>query len=145
LNQVNAPREPRAALIDSVGMDALLGVTNFVQAYMFKDQGVLQEGKIMRALGFDFHELNGSFVAAASVNAFMCHASAVAVAMRYLMPQAGHKYADARPVADPDTGLVFGLRDHYSEDRGERFVNLEANYGYSAGITNGGRIIKRTD
>jgi len=145
LNQANAPKAPRACLVDAVGMDALLGVTNFVQAYMFADNQVLKEGKVMRALGFDFHELNGSFTSAASVLAFQCHASAIAVAMRYLMPQPGHTYNDARAVADPDTGLVFGLRDFYDNSRGERFIAMECNYAYSQGITQGGRIIKRSD
>ncbi len=145
LNQANAPRTPRAALIDSVGMDALLGVTNFVQAYMFKDAGVLQEGRVMRALGFDFFEMNGSFGSVNSTLAFMCHGSAIAIAMRYLQPQPGNLYTDARPIADPDTGLVFGLRDHFDNNTGTRFVNLECNFGYAPGLTQGGRIIKRTD
>jgi hypothetical protein len=144
LNTQNAPRSPRAMLLDCVPFDALLGVTNFIQAYMFKDQGVLQEGRIIRALGFDFFELNGLFTQP-SVMGFAAHASAIAIAMRYLMPQKGNSYSDARAVTDPKTGLTFGLRDHFDNNTGTRYVNLEANYGYSVGITMGGSIFKRTD
>ena len=145
LNQANAPKQPRFALLDAVGMDALLGVTNFVQAQMFADQNVLTEGKIMRALGFDFYELNSSFVSAASVNAFIGHGSAIAIAMRYLAPQAGNSYSDARAVTDPGTGITIGLRDHFDNNTGTRSLNLEANYGYSVGLTTAARILKRTD
>lgn len=145
LNQNNAPKANRFALIDCVGMDALLAVTNFVQAQMFADNTVLQEGKIMRALGFNFYELNSSFVSAASVNALLGHPQAIAVAMRYVAPQRADAYDMAQAFADPRTGAVFGLRDHYDTNTGTRYISMEANYGYAAGITNGARIIKRLD
>src|SRR5262245_44974538 len=66
LNVANAPKFPRSGLLDCVGMDALLAVTNFVQAHMFYDNMVLKEGKVMRALGFDLYEMNGAFGSAAS-------------------------------------------------------------------------------
>lgn len=145
LDQANAPRAPRVTLMDSVGMDALLAVTNFVQAYMFADNNVLKEGRVMRALGADLYALNGSFVAAASVNAFFAHPSAIAVAMRYLTPQRAESYDFAEQFSDPNTGMTMGLRDYYDPLTGTRYLAIEANYGYSAGITNGGRILKRTD
>jgi len=145
LNQANAPKSPRFALVDAVGMDALLAVTNFVQAQMFKDNAVLTEGKVMRALGFDFNELNSSFVSANSVNAFLGHASAIAIAMRYVQPQRPDRYDNAQAYSDPTTGATFGLRDVYDPLTGTRYVALECNYGYSVGITNGARLIGRTD
>jgi hypothetical protein len=145
LNQANAPKKNRFALIDAVGYDALLSVTNFVQAHMFADNQVLKEGRIMRAMGFDFHELNGSFVSAASVNAFVGHASAIAIAMRYLAPQKPSEYDNAGAYTDPKSGATIGLRDFYDPATGMRYIALEANFGKSAGITNGARIIKRTD
>lgn len=145
LNQDNCPADPRTAIIDCVPYDALLSVTNFVQAYMFKDSGVLQEGRIMRALGFDFHEVNSVFGSVNSVMGFCAHASAVAVAMRYLEPQKGNTYSDTRAVSDPETGLTFGLRDHFDNNTGTRYLNLECNYGYSVGLSSGGRILKQTD
>jgi hypothetical protein len=142
LNQGNAPIQPRACLLDCVPMDSLLAVTNFVQAQMFKDTGVLQEGKIMRALGMDFYELNNLWVTC--VIGFAAHASAIAIAMRYLAPQPGHTYSDARAVTDPGTGATFGIRDHYDNNTGTRYLNLECNYGYSVGITAGGVVYVNT-
>ena len=145
LNQGNSPKSPRNALVDAVGIDALLAVTNFVQAQMFKDQGVLQEGRVTRALGFDFFELNGSFVSAASVQAFFAHPQAIATAIRYVAPQRPDRYDTAMQLADGNTGATIGMRDFYDPATGTRYIALECNYGYSAGITLGGRIIKRTD
>ena len=145
LNKANVPDISRSALIDADGYDALLSVTNFVQAYMFKDAGVLQEGKLMRALGMDFFETNGLFTAANSVMAFCSHQDAIAIGMRYLAPQEGNTYNTATPISDPKTGMVIGLRDHYDNNTGTRYVNLECLYGYTVGLTNGGRILKRTD
>jgi hypothetical protein len=145
LDQANVPRSPRVTLMDSVGMDALLAVTNFVQAYMFADNNVLKEGRVARALGADLYSLNGSFVAAASVNCFFAHPSAIAVAMRYLPPQRPENYDVAESFTDPNTGATIGLRDYYDPLTGTRYLAMECNYGYSAGITNGGRILKRTD
>lgn len=145
LNQANCPKQGRFCVIDAASMDSLLAVTNFVQAHMFADNTVLREGRIMRALGFDFFELNGSFVAANSVQALLGSGQAIAIAMRYLEPQKPDAYEVAQAFTDPKTGATFGVRDVYDPLTGRRYVAFECNYGYSAGITNGARLIKRTD
>lgn len=145
LNQANAPREMRGYIMDVVGMDALLAVTNFVNASFFADNTVLREGRVMRAIGNDIYTVNGSFVAANSINLFLAHPSAIAVAMRYLQPQNPEEYTDARAVADPRTGATFGIRDMFDPLTGTRYVALEANFGYAVGISNAARILKRTD
>lgn len=142
LDTLDCPQEDRFALVSTLGMDALLAVTNFVQAQMFYDNTVLREGRVMRALGFDFHTLNGLFTPASnSINAFIGHAQAIAIAMRYLRPQKPEAYELAEAFSDPETGATFGIRKFYDEARGEDFVAFEANYGYSVGITRAGQII----
>jgi hypothetical protein len=73
------------------------------------------------------------------------HPDAIAVGMRYLMPQAGNTYQQAMPITDAETGLTVGLRDHYDNNTGTRYVNLECLYGYTVGLTNCGRTIYRSD
>lgn len=141
LNNVNVPRTPRALILDCDPYDALLGVTNFVQAHMFGDRVAIAEGKVPRALGFDLYELNNPFTSV-SVMGFAAHSSAIAIAMRYLQPQSPERYDYAAPVTDPGTGLTFGIRSHYDPNTGTYYTNLEANYGYSVGITNAGRTIR---
>lgn len=142
LNQANVPMANRFNLVDTVGMDALLAVTNFVQAHMFADNRVLQEGKVMRALGFDMYELNGLFTPAAnSVMAFLGQAAAIAVAMRYVRPQKPAEYEVAESFGDPRSGATFGLRKFYDTSAGSDFMALEANWGKSVGIAQCARII----
>ncbi len=145
LNKANAPIMPRTTFLDCDPYDVLLGITNFVQAQMFADNQVLKEGRIGRALGTDLIEINNLFASGASVMAFMAHPDAIAVAMRYVEPQAGNKYSNLQRIEDPETGLVIGLREHYDENVGEAYINLECLYGYTVGLTNCGRILKRAD
>lgn len=145
LNLANVPTDPRNMLIDCSPFDVLLGVTAFRDASQFRDPAVLAEGRILRALGMDFWEINSLFNTANSIMAFVAHPDSIAVAMRYLAPQAGHKYSEAMPITDPETGLTIGLRSHYDENTGTAFTNLECLYGYTVGLTNCGRIIKRLD
>lgn len=145
LNQQNVPRAPRAAILDCVPYDALLGVTNFVQAHMFADNNVLKEGKVMRALGMDLFEVNSVFGSINSVMGLIAHASAIAIAMRYVAPQRPTEYDNAGAFSDPRTGATFGLRDFYDPATGNRYIALEANYGYVKGLTNSARLLKRSD
>jgi hypothetical protein len=82
-------------------------------------------------------------VSAASVNAFLGHPQSIAVAMRYVAPQTPSAYDNAQAFTDPRTGATFGLRDFYDPATGNRYITMECNYGYAAGITRGGQIIKR--
>jgi hypothetical protein len=146
LNQANAPYRDRVLMLDCVPFDSLLAITNFVQAYMTRiDDKVLQEGYIGRALGFNLAEINSLFPSGNSVMGLAAHPSSIAIAMRYLQPQRPDRYDRAEPIGDPTTGAVIGLRDHYDTNTGSRYVNLECNYGYSVGISNGARLIKQTD
>lgn len=145
LNQNDVPMDPRSLILDCTPMDSLLSVTNFVQAYAFADNQVIQEGRVRRALGFDLYELNNLFTSGASVMGFACHPNAIAIAMRYLAPQSGNTYEAAGPVTDPETGLTLGLRQFYDNATGTRYIAMEANYGYARGLSTGGRVIKRTD
>lgn len=142
LNNSKCPSVGRSLILDVDPFDNLLGISNFIQVNLSGSNETLREGRIGRALGLDIYESNG-LPGTNSVMGFIGHASAIAIAMRYLMPQPGHKYDIARAVSDPVTGAVFGIRSHYSEARGDRYLNLEANYGYAVGITHGGRVIKR--
>lgn len=144
LSNSKCPPMNRVMILDVDPFDNLLGISNFIQVNLAGNNETLRDGRIGRALGLDIFESNG-LPGTNSVMGFMGHASAIAIAMRYLRPQEGHKYDIARPVSDPETGATFGMRAFYDENLGNRYIALEANYGYSVGITHGGRVIKRLD
>ena len=142
LNDANAPMEPRSMILDLDPYDNLLGISNFLQANLANSDETLRQGKTGRIFGMTAWETN-ALPGTGSVMGFAAHASAIGIAMRYLMPQEGNKYAEARAVTDPDTGATFGIRLHYDENTGTQYLNLEANYGYAVGISNGARLFKR--
>lgn len=144
LSNAKVPPIGRNMILDVNPFDNLLGISNFLQVNLAGNNETLREGRIGRALGMDIYETNG-MPGTNSVMGFFGHATAIAIAMRYLMPQDGHTYRDARPVTHEGTGLTMGLRDHYDNNTGTRYINLEANYGYAVGISNGARVIKRLD
>jgi hypothetical protein len=144
LSNDKVPAVGRSLILDVNPFDNLLGISNFLQVNLSGSQETLRDGRIGRALGLDVYETNG-LPGTNSVMGLIGHPDAIAVAARYLQPQEGHTYADARPITDPDTGLTIGFRRHYDNNTGTAYVNIEANYGYSKGITNGARVIKRLD
>lgn len=144
LNDANAPITPRALVLDLDPYDNLLGISNFLQANLAGNSDALREGRTGSIFGMTTWETN-ALPGTGSVMGFAAHASAIAIAMRYLAPQPGHNYSIANSVTDPGTGATFGIRKHYDENTGTSYMNLEANYGYSTGITNGARLYKRAD
>ncbi len=142
LSQNKVPAFGRALILDVAPFDNLLGISNFIQVNLSGSQETLRDGRIGRALGLDVYESN-ALAGTNSVMGLIGHPNAIAVAARYLSPQDGHTYADARPITDPDTGLTIGFRRHYDNNTGTAYVNIECNYGYSLGISNGARVIQR--
>lgn len=145
LNQQKAPVAPRAVVLDNTPYDALLGTTQFIQAQIAGNAQAMREGAVGRVLGADVYETN-ALPGTNSVMGFIAQSSAIACAFRYLDPGIGSQYyIESRPVTDPDTGITAGLRHHYDPNTGTEYVNLEATYGYAAGLTNCARLFGRTD
>jgi hypothetical protein len=146
LNQNKVPATPRSFVLDNIPYDSLLGTTQFMQAMIAGSAAGLREGSVGQVLGAAVFETN-ALPGTNSVMGFYAGPSAIAIAMRYLSPgEAGQQYyIDAKPVSDPDTGITMGLRHHYDPNTGTEYVNLEANYGYAAGMTQAARIFSRTD
>jgi hypothetical protein len=144
LNTNKAPIIGRSLVLDVAPYNSLLTITNFIQTYAYGSRTPIVEAQIPRALGFDIFETNG-LPLTNSVMGFAAVPSAIAIAMRYLQPGSDQYYIDARPVADPNTGATMGYRRHYDPNTGNEYINLECNYGYSAGITQGLEFFSRTD
>lgn len=142
LSTNKVPFQGRSMILDVAPFDNLLGISNFLQVNLAGSNETLREGQVGRALGFQVYETNG-LAGTGSVMGFMGHMSGIAIASRYLAPQDPGAYMSAGPVTDPATGLTLGFRKHYDPNTGTAYINLEANYGYSVGISNGLRVIKR--
>ena len=101
------------------------------------------EGMVKRLAGFNLHETTiiPSDHAERLVG-FAAHASAVAVAMRYLQPVADYQQAGA--VTDPATGMTFGYLRFTDTRANKVFVTLECLYGFVAAKTDALKRIVKT-
>lgn len=144
LQQAKVPGMGRSMVLDVEPFDNLIGLSQFLIAQNAGDSNALREGQTGRIFGLDVFETNG-MPGTTSVMGFLGHNTAIAVAMRYLKPQEPAAYAAAMPVMDKETGMTFGFRKHYDPNTGIAYLNLEANYGYAVGISNGLRVLKRAN
>jgi hypothetical protein len=140
---VKMPASPRSLVLDAGYYTNLLADDVVAKSFNLNlSAPSVTEGLIKRLAGFDLHET----VVIPSDHAeklvgFAAHASAVAVAMRYLQPVADYQQAGA--VTDPQTGMTFGYL-RFTDTRANRvFVTIECLYGFVAAKTDAlKRIVK---
>ncbi len=103
---------------------------NAVQGTLGVDQSpVLSDSRVRRLHNFDLYK--SSLIPANGENlvGLAVHPDAVLFASRYLAPQEGADYADARALTDPETGITIGFRKWYDKDSGQMRNVLEALWG----------------
>lgn len=99
----------------------------------------IKEGKIPRIFGIDTFEVP-AIPTTNGILGFIAHPSAVALAVRPLIPQDNSYYIESRVVEDEETGLAITYRRHYAPANGTHWVTMEGLYGYTAGITGGAYV-----
>jgi hypothetical protein len=102
--------------------------------------GGIREGNIGRVLGFDVYE--STLTMATNVRGFAVHPSAIAIAVRPLQAQAPSEYLATRVETDTESGISLGYRRHYSPAKGKHYLNFEAVFGASAGVTAGLKMVR---
>lgn len=143
LNQAKAPTEGRSLFMDGDSMEALLNDSSIKASFATSLSESMVRGAVPRVAGFDLYESN-IIPTTDGQYAFGVHASAIALAIRYLQPQAPGEYLEVKRLTDAQTGLTLGYRRHYSTKLGKHFMNLEAIWGKVAGITPGLKRVATT-
>jgi hypothetical protein len=103
---------------------------NAVQGTLGVDQSpVLSESRVRRLHNFDLYK--SSLIPANGENlvGLAVHPDAMLFASRYLAPQEGADYADARALTDAETGITIGFRKWYDKDSGQMRNVLETLWG----------------
>ena len=101
----------------------------------FGSREAIRDGYVPSLFG-----LNGIFESGAipgnseNLTGFICHPSALAVAMRYLEPVNAQEYISARRLVEPKTGMVLGYREFYTPSTGTQTAVLEAVFGSQPAI-----------
>ncbi len=94
----------------------------------------VRDGVIPRLLGFNIFESTVMPTSSAAPNGFVIHPSALAVAMRPVIPSDQKGVLEHRTVNDPQTGMTLSYRRHYSAATGKHFLTFEVYYGSAVGI-----------
>jgi len=133
------PNAPRALVLDVDYYGALLKDGAIQSSDAFGSSQPVQGGTIPQLSGFSLYESNLIPANGENLVGFAAHPSAIAIAMRYLEPQEGHKYNEARPLVG-EGGITIGYRDWYDENAGQRKRVLEVMHAWETAI---GAGIKR--
>jgi len=141
----NADSDMLSLIVNSDIYDALLGDTNITQAFQYGGTEAIRDGRIPRVLGFDLYESNVIPTNGVTLFGFGVHPDSMAVAMRYLEPQAPGEYLQVASATDDQSGITLGYRRHFNPGTGKHYASFECVFGFAAGITPGLKIITGKD
>jgi len=138
LDKANVPMSDRSLIVNPDVFDKIVGDTTITiaSALHYGGNEVIREGIIPKYLGLEV--FNSTLVPTAeNLVGFAVHPSALAIAIRTLVPQAPGEYLESRVVTDPASGIGLGYRRHYSAAKGTHFCTFEAIYGSVAAVPAG--------
>jgi hypothetical protein len=134
MSVAKVPMDNRSLFLDPTSYGQMLTDTSVAYSSYYGNNKAITEGQVPRVYGFDIRESN-LIPVTDTMYGFAVHPSALAVAVRALTPQAPSEYLSAGVVSQPETGVSIGFRKHYSPSSGTLFMNFEALYGSTVGIT----------
>lgn len=139
LDKADVPVSDRSLILYPDQYDKLTADTTLVisNALAYGGTEVIRDGMIPRFLGFDLYNLNMLPGNSENLVGIAVHPSAMAIAIRTLMPQAPSEYLESRVITDPKSNIGLGYRRHYSTAKGTHFCTFEAIYGAVAAVPAG--------
>lgn len=139
LGKADVPLMDRSLILNVDAFDKIAGDTTITlaNAMFYGGTEVVREGVIPRLLGFDVIESNIVPANGENLIGFAVHPSAMAIAIRTLLPQAPGEYLESRVITDEKSGIGLGYRRHYSTAKGTHYCTFEAIYGAVAAVPTG--------
>mgnify|MGYP001599611255 CR=1 FL=1 len=131
----------RNLLMDSSYYTAFLG--NLPTSTTVQDKAT-SNGTVPSAYGFSIYETDVSNFAQNIVSGkvIATNPAALAIASRYLAPDDGGTYIEARAITDDKTKTTLGLRSWYDPAKGKKFMTIEWLGGYTVGVTGAIAVIQ---
>lgn len=123
----------RSLVLSSSYYNALLKDSSIKNATNYGTDSGVQAGLIPNLYGYQVFESTAIPANSENLVGFSASPTAIAIATRYLEPQDGHNYADARPLIHEGTGVTLGVRRWHEPESGKMYITYEANYGFSVG------------
>jgi hypothetical protein len=141
LAQRNVPTDRLSLIADSEIYTGLLTSSGVAQALNYGGAEAVRDGQIPRLLGMGIYESNVIPAnAMTKLGGFVAHPDSIALAMRYLEPQAAGEYLAAEQVT-ASNGITMGYRRHYNTSTGKHFANFECLFGFTPALTLGLAIV----
>lgn len=139
LDKADVGKSDRSLILNADAFDKVAGDTTITiaNAMFYGGTEVVREGVIPRLLGLNVHMSNIVPGNSENLIGFAVHPSALALAIRTLVPQAPGEYLESRVIKDAKTGIGLGYRRHYSTAKGTHFCTFEAIYGAVAAVPAG--------
>jgi hypothetical protein len=135
--QNDVPTDRLSFIGDTEIYTGLLTSSGVAQALNYGGAEAVRDGRIPSLLGVNIYESN---VIPANgltkLGGFIAHQDAIAVAMRYLQPQAPGEYLAAEQVV-ASNGISMGYRRHYNTATGKHYANFECLFGFTPALTLG--------
>lgn len=110
-------------------------------AAVYGGNELVRDGVIPRFMGFDVKQSNAMPAGAAAASGFVIHPSAIAMAMRPLVPVSKGSYLDYRIIKDAETGVAMNYRRHYSTKTGKMYLTFECRYGFAVAIADAAMLL----
>jgi len=128
---LDMPDDMRSVVMQTAMYNALLKDDTVKPEYSYGSTDPIVRGQIPQLFGFDLYKSNIIPGNSQNLTGFVAYPDAIAVAMRYLEPQAGHDYAETAVFTDPNgSGVTVGYRAWYDNKLGKMNHVMEAFYGY---------------
>ncbi len=137
LNGNKVPLSMRSLFPKADAFHELTGDKNLqlASAMVYGGTEIIREGTIPRLLGFDVHE--STIEIPGENNGFAVFPSALAVALRPLIPSEPAAYLEHRVITDDKTGISLSYRRHYAPGKGKQYVTFECIWGATIGVKEG--------
>lgn len=135
--QNDVPTDRLSFIGDTEVYTGLLTSSGVAQALNYGGAEAVRDGRIPSLLGVNIFESN--VIPANNLTklaGFIAHQDAIAVAMRYLQPQAPGEYLAAEQVV-ASNGISMGYRRHYNTATGKHYANFECLFGFTPALTLG--------
>jgi hypothetical protein len=123
------PGEGRSMVLAADYYGAVVKVNTFQNVNEAGTASVRETGVLPNLYKFNMFECEAIPDNGENLKGFAVYPSALGVGMRYLQPQPGNTYFEAKPLTDPETGITVGFRDWYDNNTGTRKQVFEALWG----------------
>ncbi len=139
LAEDDVPTDMLTGIFDVDIYDSLL--SDLDDADKYGSRAAVADAKIPSLYGIPIIESNIVPLNGISLAGFIAHPDSIAVAMRYLEPQAPQEYLSTARLVDNESGITMGYRRHYNTATGKHFASFECVYGKAVGLSKGLKLV----